>query len=77
VNGLGYVGFIAGPPLVGAVTAVASMPTAFSLLGVLAVILGVAGPIVLASGGPSEPQPRRPQDRYTGFGIEKPLNADA
>lgn len=75
VNGLGYVGFIAGPPLVGAVTAVASMPAAFGLLGVLALLLGVAGPMALSSGRPV--RRRRCQDRYSGVGTGKPLKADA
>jgi MFS family permease len=46
-SGLGYVGFLAGPPLVGAISAATSLPTALGLLGLLGLLLAVAGPLVL------------------------------
>lgn len=64
VNGLGYVGFIAGPVLVGAVSAVAGMPVALGLLAVIALLLGLAGPLVVlqrpdGTGGGRSPAVRR------------------
>ncbi len=47
VSALGYGGFVAGPPLVGAVSAGTSLPVALGLLGGVAALLGVAGPLVL------------------------------
>jgi MFS family permease len=44
---LGYLGFLAGPPLVGAVSAATSLPGALASLGVFGLLLAVAGPIVL------------------------------
>lgn len=46
-SGLGYVGFLAGPPLVGAVSAATSLPTALASLGLFGLLLAVAGPLVL------------------------------
>lgn len=72
VNGMGYVGFIAGPPLVGAVSAVTSMTAAFALLALVALLLVLTGPLVLT---------RRPaaaaQEAYSAVGIGKPLKDDA
>ena len=45
---LGYVGFLAGPPLVGAVSAATSLPTALGGLGVFGLLLAVVGPQVLS-----------------------------
>lgn len=44
---LGYVGFLAGPPLVGAVSAATSLPTALGGLGVFGLALAAAAPSVL------------------------------
>jgi MFS family permease len=46
-SGLGYVGFLAGPPLVGAVSASTSLPVALASLGLFGLLLAVAGPVVL------------------------------
>ncbi|MCU1591310.1 MAG: major facilitator superfamily transporter [Frankiales bacterium] len=46
-SGLGYVGFLAGPPLVGAISAGTSLPVALGSLGVFGLLIAVAGPIVL------------------------------
>lgn len=47
VSALGYGGFVAGPPLVGAVSAASSLPVALGLLGVVAALLAAGGPLVL------------------------------
>lgn len=47
VTTLGYVGFVAGPPVVGVLSAVTSLPTALALLAVLPAAVLVAGPAVL------------------------------
>jgi MFS family permease len=44
---LGYFGFLAGPPLVGAVSAATSLPGALASLGLFGLLLAVAGPVVL------------------------------
>jgi MFS family permease len=46
-SGLGYVGFLAGPPLVGAVSAATSLPVALGSLGLFGLVLAVGGPLVL------------------------------
>ena len=47
VNALGYVGFVAGPPLVGIVSAATSLPVALGGLSVISLTVAVAGPLVL------------------------------
>lgn len=49
-NGLGYLGFISGPPLVGVASAATSLPAALGLLGGIALLLAAAGPVALAAG---------------------------
>lgn len=46
-SGLGYVGFLAGPPLVGAISAASSLPVALGSLGFFGLLIAVAGPVVL------------------------------
>jgi MFS family permease len=46
-SGLGYVGFLAGPPLVGAISAGTSLPVALGSLGFFGLLIAVGGPIVL------------------------------
>jgi MFS family permease len=46
-SGLGYVGFLAGPPLVGAVSAGTSLPVALGSLGFFGLLIAVGGPVVL------------------------------
>lgn len=48
VNGLGYVGFVLGPPLVGVVSALSTMSVSFALLGLVGLLVAVLGPRVLA-----------------------------
>lgn len=60
VSALGYGGFVAGPPLVGVVSAATDLPTALSLLGVVGVVLAVAGPLVLQAGGRTSVRAGRP-----------------
>lgn len=75
VNGLGYLGFITGPPLVGVASAATSMPVAFGLLAVIALLMAGAGPLVLAE----RRRARRPQcpPTYTAAGTGNPLKAEA
>lgn len=47
VTAVGYAGFITGPPLVGLLSSLTSLPTALALLSVLGVALAVVGPLVL------------------------------
>ena len=47
VTAVGYVGFVTGPPLVGAVSAATSLPTALGLLSVVGVLLAIATPIAV------------------------------
>lgn len=47
VNGLGYVGFITGPPLVGLVSAAAGLHAAFVVLALVSLLLGLTGPALL------------------------------
>jgi MFS family permease len=55
-TGLGYVGFLVGPPLVGAVSAATSLPVALGSLGAFGLLIGIAGPLVLHRpvGAPAE-----------------------
>lgn len=57
VNALGYGGFVAGPPLVGAVSSVTSLPVALGALAGVALVVAVAGPLALRAGRPAG-QPR-------------------
>lgn len=43
----GYGGFVAGPPLIGFLSAATSLPTALALLAGLPVVIGLAGLILL------------------------------
>ena len=47
VTTLGYIGFCAGPPLVGLLSAATTLPTALALLAVLTAAVAVLGPLVL------------------------------
>jgi hypothetical protein len=47
VSALGYAGFVAGPPLIGLLSALTSLPTALALLAVVPVAVAVVGPLVL------------------------------
>jgi MFS family permease len=47
VTALGYAGFVAGPPLIGFLSALTTLPTALALLALLPVAVAVIGPIVL------------------------------
>lgn len=47
VSALGYAGFVAGPPLIGLVSALTSLPTALALLAVVPAAVGVVGTLVL------------------------------
>jgi hypothetical protein len=47
VTTLGYVGFVAGPPLIGLLSAATTLPTALALLAVLTAAVAVLGPLVL------------------------------
>lgn len=47
VSMLGYVGFLAGPPVVGLISGASSLPTALGLLGVIGLLLAVTGPAIL------------------------------
>ena len=47
VTTLGYVGFCAGPPLIGLLSAATTLPTALALLAVLPATVAVVGPLVL------------------------------
>jgi hypothetical protein len=51
VTALGYVGFVAGPPLVGIVSAASSLPVALGALALLSTGIAVGGPLVLAKPG--------------------------
>jgi MFS family permease len=48
VSVLGYVGFVAGPPLVGALSAATSLPVALGCLSAVGVALAVGGPLLLS-----------------------------
>lgn len=47
VTAVGYAGFVAGPPLIGAISAASSLPTALGLLSVVGVLLAIATPIAV------------------------------
>ncbi len=47
VTALGYVGFVAGPPLVGTVSAAATLPIALGSLALVAAAIMTAGPLLL------------------------------
>ena len=47
VTALGYVGFVAGPPLVGVLSALTSLPTALALLAVLTTAVALVAPLAL------------------------------
>ena len=47
VSALGYLGFVAGPPLVGLISGATSLPVSLGLLGVLGLALAAAAPAVL------------------------------
>ncbi len=47
VSALGYVGFLAGPPLVGLVSGASSLPVALGLVGVFGLMLAIGGPLAL------------------------------
>ncbi len=51
VTTLGYAGFVAGPPLVGAVSAAVSLPVALGSLSGIALALAVGGPLLLRPSG--------------------------
>jgi MFS family permease len=48
VAALGYGGFVAGPPLVGVVSAATSLPVALGCLGGVGLALAVSGPLLLS-----------------------------
>lgn len=48
VSMLGYAGFVAGPPLVGAVSAASSLPVALGGLSLIGLALAVGGPLLLS-----------------------------
>lgn len=48
VAGVGYAGFVAGPPIVGVVSAATSLPFALGCLGGLGILLAITGPLLLS-----------------------------
>ncbi|MFN2539170.1 MAG: MFS transporter [Mycobacteriales bacterium] len=48
VAAVGYAGFVAGPPLVGAISAATSLPVALGCLGGVGLLLAVTGPLLLS-----------------------------
>lgn len=52
VTALGYAGFVAGPPLIGLVSALSTLPTALTLLALLPALVAVVGPLALRSREP-------------------------
>jgi MFS family permease len=48
VSMLGYAGFVAGPPIVGGISAAASLPFALGCLAALGLLLAVLGPLTLS-----------------------------
>lgn len=48
VSVLGYAGFVAGPPLVGVVSAASSLPVALGGLSVIGLALAIGGPLLLS-----------------------------
>jgi MFS family permease len=59
VTALGYVGFVAGPPAVGALSAAVSLPFALGALSALGLVLCLGGPVVLRSSGAPAPGSRQ------------------
>src|SRR4051812_14568308 len=57
VSTTGYLGFLAGPPLIGALAEATSLPTALALLPVLAAILAVSARAVAPAGTGPELEP--------------------
>ena len=55
VSTLGYLGFLAGPPLIGAVAELTSLPAALVLLPVLALAMAVMAPITRVPNGKLAP----------------------
>lgn len=49
VTALGYLGFVAGPPLVGGLSASSSLPIALGCLAVFTAVIAVSGPYLLSS----------------------------
>ena len=52
VSATGYLGFVLGPPLVGVLSAATTLPTALATLAGLALVIAVAGPLVLRASAP-------------------------
>ena len=72
VTALGYLGFVAGPPTVGVLSAATSLPVALGSLAAIGVAIAVLGPLVLPRGD------RRPAAQtYSERGTGKPLNGAA
>jgi MFS family permease len=51
VSALGYVGFVAGPPLIGALSAASSLPVALGSLALVGTALSIGGPLLLRPSG--------------------------
>ena len=51
VSALGYAGFVAGPPLVGVISAASSLPTALGCLAAVGAAIAVGGPFLLRRPG--------------------------
>ena len=47
VSALGYAGFVAGPPLVGVISAASSLPVALGCIAVVGTAIAVGGPVLL------------------------------
>lgn len=60
VTALGYLGFVTGPPVVGLLSSVTSLPTALALLAVLSAAVAVVGPLTLRKGGGARCAQREP-----------------
>ena len=58
VTALGYIGFVAGPPSVGALSAAFSLPVALGALGVVAAAMAACGPLVLRDSRPVRATPQ-------------------
>lgn len=54
VSAIGYLGFVTGPPLVGLMSSLTTLPTALASLTVLAALIAVVGPLVLRGPVPAE-----------------------
>ena len=53
VTALGYAGFVTGPPLIGLLSSLTSLPTALALLALLPAAVAVVGPLALRSREPA------------------------